>query len=260
MEKGKLENRIAIVSGGSSGIGRGIALEFAEEGAKVVVADIREEPKRGRYYERDAVAPTLSEVELGSEGLFVEADMADEEAIAGLVETAVTRFGGLDILVNNAGIHIPGNSQEISLADWDRVIGVNLRGVFVAIKEAVPHLKRSIFGRIINIASIQAFAGSGNRPPYASSKADLVNLSRDIALEVAADNVTVNTICPGFIQTAAQDYQTEEQIENFRMCTALTRFGTPRDIGRAAVFLAFEDASWITGVALTVDGGWMASL
>ena len=256
----KLEDRIAIVTGGSSGIGRGIALEFAREGARVVVADIREDPRRGKYHEQDTVSTTVSEiVGLGGEGVFVEADLSDDSAIARMVETSVTRFGGVDILVNNAGIHIPGDSQEISIEDWDRVTGVNLRGVFLAIKACVPYVRESRFGRIINIASINAFAGGGG-PPYASAKAGIINLSRDIALEVAADSVTVNTICPGYIETAMQDYQTEEQIEASRIRTALPRFGLPSDIGHAAVFLASDDASWITGVALTVDGGWVASL
>jgi NAD(P)-dependent dehydrogenase (short-subunit alcohol dehydrogenase family) len=256
----KLENRIAIVTGGSSGIGRGIALEFAREGARVAVADIRENPRQGKYHEQDTVSTTVSEIEaLGGESIFVQTDLADEAAVTRLLETTVKRFGGVDILVNNAGIHIPGNSQEISMDDWDRVTGLNLRGVFLAIKVSVPYLRKSDSGRIINISSIHAFAG-GAGPAYASAKAAVANLSRDIALEVASDSVTVNTICPGYIETAMQDYLTEEDIEACRQGTPLPRFGLPRDIGRAAVFFASDDASWITGASLTVDGGWMASV
>jgi len=256
----KLQNRIAVVTGGSSGIGRGIALEFAREGAKVVVADIAEEPKRGKYHEQDTVSTTLSEIEKsGGEGVFLQADLSEESAVNTLIDAAVTRFGGLDILVNNAGIHVPGNSQEISVADWDRVTGLNLRGVFLAIKASVPHVRKSDFGRIINIASIHAFGGGGG-PAYAPAKAGVTNLTRDIAIEVAPDSVTVNSICPGYIETAIQDYLTDEDIENCRRTTPLPRFGTPWDIARAAVFLASDDAAWITGSAITVDGGWTAVL
>ena len=261
MKGGRLEDRIAIVTGASSGIGRGIALEFASEGAKVVVADMREEPKRGKYFEIDAAPSTVAVIgEMGEEGLFVQTDVGREEAVADLVDATVTQFGGLDILVNNAGIHIPGTSQELSLTDWDRVQAVNLRGVFMMIKSSLPHLKNSAHGRIINISSIHAFAGCESTSPYSASKAGLVNLSRSIALEVARNSLTVNTICPGYIETAVQDYQNEQDIENARKRTPLPRFGKPRDIGRAAVFLASDDASWITGSTLTVDGGWTASI
>jgi NAD(P)-dependent dehydrogenase (short-subunit alcohol dehydrogenase family) len=256
----QLEGRVAIVTGGSSGIGRGIALEFAREGAKVVVGDVEEAPKRGIYHEQDTNTTTVSEVEaLGSEGLFVQTDMGDAKAVENLVVQAVDRFGQLDILVNNAGIHIPGDSQSLSIEDWDKVLGVNLRGVFVSTKYAVPHIIKSSAGRIINIASVHAFGGGGG-PVYPPAKAAVVNLSRDTAVEVAAHGVTVNTICPGYIETAIQDYLTQEQIDAARAGTPLPRFGLPRDIGRACVFLASDDAEWITGVALPVDGGWLAPI
>lgn len=174
-----------------------------------------------------------------------------------MVSETVREFGCVDILVNNAGIHIPGNTQELLTADWDRVEDVNLKGPFLASKYAIPQLKKSEAGRIINIASVHAFGG-GNGPTYASSKAGLVNLTRDIAVEVAADNITVNAICPGYIETPIQDYLTQQQIEDCKVKTPLPRLGTPRDIGRATVFFASQDAEWITGVALPVDGGWMA--
>ena len=194
---------------------------------------------------------------LGGEGYFVQTDIGQEEAVQSMVDETMERFGGIDILVNNAGIYKVGDSQEISLRDWDRIIGVNLRGVFVAIKFALPLLRSSQYGRIINIASVHAFGGGGG-PPYASAKAAVVNLTRDVAIEAAGDEVTANAICPGYIETAIQDYLTEEQISWAREHTPLPRFGTPADIGRATVFLASDDAAWITGVALPVDGGWLA--
>ena len=253
-----LKDRVAIVTGGSSGIGRGIALEFAREGARVAVADIQEAPKRGKFFETDTTTPTVEEIEKsGSSGIFVQTDIADEAAVRHLVEQTEAHFGGIDILVNNAGIHIPGSSQELSVADWDRVLGINLRGVFLATKFALPYLKKSPAGRIINIASVHAFGG-GVGPAYAPAKAGMVNMTRDTTLEVAKDRITVNAICPGAIETAIQDYLTEAQLEASRQATPLPRLGTPRDIGRTAVFLASDDADWITGVALPVDGGLLA--
>ncbi|MCZ6680546.1 MAG: SDR family NAD(P)-dependent oxidoreductase, partial [Candidatus Poribacteria bacterium] len=179
-----LKDRIAIVTGGSSGIGRGIAIEFAREGARVAVADIQEAPRRGKYHEQDVKTPTVEEVEkLGAQGIFIQTDMADESQVEQLIQQTVERFGGLDILVNNAGIYIPGDSQEITIADWDRVVGINLRGVFVATKLAIPHLKKSRYGRIIQIASVHAYGGGGG-PAYASAKAAVINMSKGFAREL----------------------------------------------------------------------------
>ncbi len=256
----KLGGRVAIVTGASSGIGRGIALEFAREGAKVCVVDIREEPKRGKYHEtkkRRSTADTIAD--LGGEACFAEADMGDDSAIEQMIQKTLNRFGQIDILVNNAGIYNPGGIQDVSSAEWDRMTGVNLKGVFLAMKFVIPFLRASAAGRIINIASIHAFAG-GAGPPYTSAKAAVVNLTKDIAVELAPDSVTVNAICPGYIETPIQDYLSDEDIENSRLRTPLPRFGNPTDIGRAAVFLASDDASWITGVALPVDGGWLAQI
>jgi NAD(P)-dependent dehydrogenase (short-subunit alcohol dehydrogenase family) len=227
----RLKDRVAIVTGGSSGIGRGIALEFAKEGAKVVVADVQEKPKKGRFYDQDLVTTTAEEVEkLGSDGLFVQTDMLDEQAVKHLIDRAVEHFGGLDILVNNAGIHVPGGILALSIEDYDRVIGVNLRGLFVATKFAMPHLKKNT-GRVIHIASVQAFGGGGG-PAYASAKAGIINFTRDTALELAPFGATVNAICPGYIETPMQDYASEEDI----------------------------DAEWVTGTSLPVDGGWLAPI
>ncbi len=255
-----LKDRICIVTGGSSGIGRGIALEFAREGAHVAIVDKREAPVRGKYHETDVTTPTVAEIEnIGARGVFLQTDVADESQVANAIQQTVEHFGGLDILVNNAGIHIPGGSQEISIADWDSVVGVNLRGVFVATKLAIPHLKQSEFGRVIQIASVHAYGG-GAGPAYAPAKAAVVNMVRDTALEIGQFGITVNAICPGYIETAIQDYLTPEQIEEALEKTAMPRFGLPRDIGRACVFLASDDAEWITGASLLVDGGFAAGV
>ncbi len=250
-----LKNRISIVTGGSSGIGRGIALEFAREGASVVIADKQESPLQGKYHEKDVTTLTVQEIEkLGAQGVFIKTDVSDESQVAQMIQQTVEHFGGLDILVNNAGIHIPGGSQDISIADWDKVVGVNLRGVFITTKLAIPHLKKSQFGRIIQIASVHAYGG-GAGPAYASAKAAVVNMVRDTALEVGEFGITVNAICPGYIETAIQDYLTPVQIKSSLAKTPLQRLGLPKDIGRAAVFFASDDAEWVTGTSLLVDGG-----
>ena len=256
----RLHNRVALVTGGSSGIGRGIALAFAREGARVVIADVREEPLRGKYHETDVFTPTVAEIQRqGDEALFVQGDLSNEDAVGEVLERTVRHYGGLDILVNNAGIHIPGTSQEISVADWDRVVALNLRAVFVATRLAIPHLRSSPQGRIIHIASVHAYGG-GAGPAYAPAKAAVVNMARDTALEVGQYGITVNAICPGYIETAIQDYLTPEQIEAVRQRNPLPRLGRPSDIGNAAVFLASDEAEWITGTSLLVDGGFTAGV
>ena len=256
----RLRGRTAIVTGASSGIGRGIAIELAREGAGIVVSDLTETPRRGRYHERDTVTPTAQEIRgAGGEAIFTSADVSAEDQVEAMVDAAVSHFGRLDILVNNAGIYFDTDSGQTSPEDWDRLISINLRGVYLGVHFALPHIRRSRAGRIINIASVHAFAGGGG-PAYASAKAGVVNMTRDTAIEAAPDGVTVNAICPGYIETAIQDSLTPEQVELSGRLTPLPRLGLPRDIGKAAAFLASDDAEWITGVALPVDGGLLAPL
>ena len=185
--------------------------------------------------------------------------MGNQDDIEELIRFTVDFYGQLDILVNNAGIHIPGNSQELSMSDWDKVIQVNLRGQVVAAKNAIPHLKNSKFGRIIQIASINSFGG-GLGPAYPISKAAVINLVHDLSIELGPHNVTVNAICPGAIETPIQDYMTKEIIDEYLKTIPLGRFGLPKDIARATVFLASDEANWITGEHLTVDGGHRAKV
>lgn len=250
--------RSVVVTGGSSGIGRGIARCFAAAGANVANVDVEREPKRGERYETDVSRPTdeLVAEEYGVESLFVETDVSDPEAVEAMVETVVDEFGGIDVLVNNAGIFVPGTSQEISVDDWDRVIGVDLDGAFYCAKFAIPHLVERE-GALINVGSVNSAEGGGG-PPYASAKAGVVNLTRDLAVELGAENVTVNAICPGFIETAIQDYHTDDSLAEQLEHTLLPRAGRPEDVGNLAVFLASEAGSFIHGEAIYVDGGWTA--
>ncbi len=253
-----LEGRTALVTGASSGIGRAIAIEFGREGANVAIVDLHEEPKRGKYHEQETRTATAHEArQLGAQALFHQADVANSDELARAIDAAVERFGSLDILVNNAGIHVPGGIEDLPIESWDRVIAVNLRAAYVAMKAAAPHLKRSGRGRIIQIGSIHGYGG-GLGPAYPAAKAGVTNMMRDAALELGQHGVTANTIWPGYIETAIQDYLTPDEIEAYRESIPLSRLGKPRDVARAAVFLASDDAEWITGATLTVDGGHLA--
>lgn len=251
-------DRTVLVTGAASGIGRGIATRFGEEGANVVVADVRREPKQGEYYDTDIEQPTDKKItqETDGMGLYIETDVSDPDSVSNTVDEVVKEFGQLDVLINNAGIYVPGSSQEISTEDWQQVIDVNLTGHFNCAKYAIPHLVESE-GHIVNMGSVMASEG-GAGPSYTSAKAAIVNLTRDFAVELGEASVNVNAICPGFVETPIQDYQTEESLQTQLDHTLLPHGGVPRDIGDAAVFLASKEASFIHGTTLYVDGGWTA--
>lgn len=251
-------DRTVLVTGAASGIGRGIATRFGEEGANVVVADVRREPKQGEYYDTDIEQPTDKKItqETDGTGLYIETDVSDPDSVSNTVDEVVKEFGQLDVLINNAGIYVPGSSQEISTEDWQQVIDVNLTGHFNCAKYAIPHLVESE-GHIVNMGSVMASEG-GAGPSYTSAKAAIVNLTRDLAVELGEASVNVNAICPGFVETPIQDYQTEESLQTQLDHTLLPHGGVPRDIGDAAVFLASKEASFIHGTTLYVDGGWAA--
>ena len=253
-----LGGRTALVTGASSGIGRAIAIEFGREGANVAIVDVQEAPKRGKYHEQDVTTTTAHEVEkLGAEAIFQKADVASDVELHRAIGAAVDRFHSIDILVNNAGVHVRGGLEELPVEAWDRIIDVNLRASYIAMRAAVPHLKRSPHGRIIQIASIHAYGG-GLGPAYPASKAGVTNPVRDAAVGLGRYGITANVIWPGYIETAIQDYLTPQDIETYREAIPLTRLGRPRDVARAAVFLASDDAEWITGATLVVDGGHLA--
>lgn len=250
--------RTVIVTGGASGIGRGIGKRFGQEGANVVVADVRRAPKQGEYFESDAERPTdeLIRAETDGDATFVETDVSSHEAAEAMVEDAVDAYGSVDVLVNNAGTFTPGDSQEVDPEQWNEMIGVDLDGTFYCSKYAVPHLKDAS-GHIINLGSVHSSEGGGG-PPYAAAKGAIPNLTRDLAVELGEDEVNVNAICPGFVETAIQDFHTEQSMQAELDHTLLPRGGTTEDIGDAAVFLASEEASFVHGQSVYVDGGWSA--
>ncbi|MFB6136806.1 MAG: SDR family NAD(P)-dependent oxidoreductase [Halobacteriaceae archaeon] len=258
MQADRHAGKTVVVTGGSSGIGRGVARRFAEEGANVVVADVRREPKRGTYFETDVERPTAQMIreDTDADATYVETDVSDPAEAEAMVETAVGEYGRLDVVVNNAGIFIPGDSQDVTPAEWDEVIGVDLDGTFFCSKYAVPHLVETE-GSIVNVGSVNSSEGGGG-PPYAAAKGAIPNLTRDFAVELGEENVRVNAVCPGFIETAIQDYHDADSMAEQLDHTLLPHAGTPEDVGDLAVFLASEEARFVHGQSIYVDGGWSA--
>jgi len=254
-----LSDRVAVVTGGASGIGRGIAERLAEGGAGVAIADVRRGPRQSEHFPLEDDRPTdeLVAAEHGVDATYVETDTADPDQCEAAVEHTVAELGGLDVLVNNAGVIVPGTSQEVAPGEYRRAIDINLNGYFYMAKYAIPHLRDSGSGRIVNVSSVNAYYGGGGAS-YAASKAGIVNMTRDLAVEVADAGVTANTVLPGVIKTPLQDLSDEETIERRRADTPLPRLGEPRDVGNAVAFFAGEGAEWITGAELLVDGGYVA--
>lgn len=252
------EGRTVIVTGASSGIGRRIAFKFAEDGASVVCASRSNEPKSGKYYDTDVSVPTEEYIreELDQPAMFVSTDVSDPDAVQNLIAETVDEFDGIDVLVNNAGLFFEGDSQSTSVEDWQRLIGVDLDGTFYCCKYAIPYIKESQ-GAIVNIASVNATEG-GTGPAYAAANAGQVNLTRDLAVELGPHDVNVNCVSPGYIKTPIQSYQTEESIQVSRGQTLLPRLGEPEEVANVVAFLASDEASYVHGADVYVDGGWAA--
>lgn len=253
----KLENKVAIVTGGAMGIGKGIVSVFLDEGAKVIVADVN----------REVGEKTASELRGdGREVAFIECDVADEAAIKKMVEGTLERFKALHVLVNNAGIGVYKTVLDTSTAEWDRCLAVNLRGVFLCSKYAIPHIKASGGGAIVNIASVHSYQNVGGTAPYAASKGGVVTLTRVMAIDYGKDKIRVNAICPGWIYTPliqgifAGDPDPEKAKAAVERRQVLGRLGEPEEVGQAAAFLASDESSYITGASLMVDNGMTALL
>ncbi len=246
----KLENRIAIVTGAGSGIGRSIALAFAREGASVLIAEIDEE--KGKQVEKEIHNS-------GKRALFVRTDVASLSDIKEAVQACVNSLGPPDILVNNAGVEFMGTIDSFTEEQFDRLIGVNLKGAFFFSARVIEHMRQKGKGKIINISSVAAFCGAPLLSLYSSSKGGLVGLTKALAVELAPMKITVNAICPGFIETnmTALYLSVEEVKKEVLSRTPLERIGDPeKDIAPLAVYLASDDSDFITGQAFIVDGGF----
>lgn len=249
----RLEGKVAIITGSNRGIGKGIAIALAKEGCKVVI---------NSYKEDDDARKTVGEIkDLGSEAIFVKANVIREVDIKNLVDKAVEKFGKLDIFVNNAGILVQGTVETLTEQDWEKQIDVNLKGVFFGTKYAVLQMKKQgIRGRIINISSIAGLVGFPGISAYCASKGGVTEFTREVALDCAKYGISVNAINPGVIVTEMTKGMLDEEATKRSLLenTPVGRFGQPEDIGNAAVFLALEESSFITGHNLVVDGGWTA--
>ena len=243
----KLEGKKALVTGASRGIGRAIALALAAEGADVAV----------NFAGNEAAAKAVAaEIEaLGRKAIIIKADIASHEAATAMLDQVVKELGHIDILVNNAGITRDGLLLRMKEEDWDAVLTTNLKGVFNCTKAAIKYMMKQRYGRIVSISSVVGVMGNAGQTNYAAAKAGVIGFTKAVAKEVAARGITVNAVAPGFVQTDMTAVLNEKQVEAMQAAIPLKRLGQPEDIARAVLFLASDDANYITGQTLHVDGG-----
>jgi len=243
-----LAGRVALVTGASQGIGRACALKLAESGATVALA------ARNQEKLNDTVQQIASQ---GGQAAAFALDVADEEQIKATIRSALTQFGKIDILVNNAGITRDQLVMRMKRADWDAVLQTNLTAAYLCIQQVIGSMLKQRWGRIINMTSVFGQMGQAGQANYAASKAGLIGLTMAIAREVGSRNITCNAVAPGFIETAMTSAFSEEFKQNALKNIPLGRIGTPQDVANAVAFLASEDASYITGHVLSVNGGML---
>ncbi|WP_431807318.1 3-oxoacyl-[acyl-carrier-protein] reductase [Lysinibacillus sphaericus] len=243
----KLEDKVAVVTGASRGIGRAIALKLADEGAKVVVN------YSGSQAKAEEVVATIQAN--GGEAIAVQASVSKTEEVTALMDAAVKTFGALDILVNNAGITRDNLLMRMKEEEWDDVLDTNLKGVFLCTKAVTRQMMKQRAGRIINISSIVGVAGNAGQANYVAAKAGVIGLTKTTAKELASRNILVNAIAPGFIETEMTEQLPEDLKQGMLTQIPLAKLGQPEDIAKAVAFLASEDANYMTGQTLHIDGG-----
>ncbi len=252
----RLKDKIAIVTGAGSGIGRAIALAMVREGARVVLV--------GRRNDRvEAVAREVPREEQGS-AMALAADVSKRDEIERVLQETVKAFGGINVLVNNAGILHAGTAEQITEAQWDETFNINVRGLWLLSRAMLPHLRKAGGGSIINVASVLGINGVRNRAAYAASKGAVVLLTKCMAIDHGDENIRVNAICPSFVETdltaavlsnaADPDAMRRERIG----VHPVGRLGQPEDMAGLAVYLASDESSWVTGAVFPVDGGYLA--
>ena len=245
--RGRLAGRVAVVTGAASGIGAGIAVAFAAEGADIVVAEASDQP---------VAEPVLEAVRShGRQALYVQTDVADAAAVQRMAAQALARFGKVDILVNNAGIFTESPVERMPVEDWDRVLDVNLRGTFLCTRFLLPQMLERRWGRIINIASQLGQIGGADVAHYSASKAGVIGLTKALAREVSTRGVLVNAIAPGPIRTPLLDSETEEWRSSKLAELPIGRFGEVSEVTPTAVLLASDDGSYYVGQTLGPNGG-----
>lgn len=247
----RLKDKVAIITGAASGIGKATAKLFAEHGAQVVVADIDEQGGN----------QTVANIkENDNEAIFIHTDVTIRELTEQMVEKTLKTYGRLDVLFNNAGIAMRLPVADLSEEDWHRCLDVNLTGVFLCAKAAIPAMKRNGHGSIINMSSIYGLVGADVRAAYVASKGAVTNLTRGMALDYARDNIRVNCICPGFVETplVAGVVKNPDEYQKLANKHPMRRLGQPEEIAYGALYLASDESAFVTGIALPIDGGYTA--
>lgn len=245
----RFENKVVIATGAGSGLGEATAVEFAKEGAHVVLADISDKGAE--------VSQRLNEQ--GYSTIFVKANVAEEKDIVNLVEQAVNKFGKLDIMFANAGINIEATVEDLELSDWQKVIDVNLKSVYLSDKYAIKQFrKQGTGGVIVNTGSIHSFVARQGLAAYAASKGGVKLLTQQVAAEVSKDGIRAVAIAPAYIKTPLMDSLSKDVVDNLVNLHPIGRLGEPIEVARAVLFLASDDASFISGITLPIDGGYTA--
>jgi NAD(P)-dependent dehydrogenase (short-subunit alcohol dehydrogenase family) len=242
----KLSGKVALITGFGSGLGRAIAVLFAQHGASVMGTSKTE----SKGFETVGLIQKI-----GGNAFFRSGDVADSSQMQALVEEAVKRFGGVDIVVNSAGVRTNGSITDISEAAWDGTLAANLKGAFVVSRAAIPEMKKRGGGVILHIAARSGIQGQAGRAAYCASKGGLVTLTEAMAMDHASDNIRVNCICPGPTRTPMVDTSTPEKLARYKTRVPIGRIGEPEDVAHAALYLASDEASFVTGAVLPVDGG-----
>jgi 3-oxoacyl-[acyl-carrier protein] reductase len=242
-------NRVALITGSGRGIGKAIALRLAESGVDIVINDIEGSPGAPEVVEKVK--------SIGRQAIFIPADISSTSDVTNLVEKTIEAFSKIDILVNNAGITRDRLIMRMSEDDWDQVLDINLKGAFLCTRETLKHMIRQRWGRIINIASVVGLMGNGGQANYSASKAGIIALTKTTAKEAASRGITANAIAPGFIDTEMTSHLSDDVRETYEKQIPLGYYGKPDDIAHTVSFLASEEAGYITGQVVNVNGGML---